>query len=106
MYYHREGDCPPSPIAPILGVLFLYYGIVRYLYMRSLQYYDMSQMMAIKSKNAIIQDIVFSKKFTMHSSANLAKCDVCGKGLGDGFSITAKSILNETKFFCESHLNY
>ena len=62
--------------------------------------------MAIKSKNAIIQDIIFSdKKFTMHSSANLAKCNVCGKGLDDGFSVTAKSFLNETRFFCETHLN-
>ena len=62
--------------------------------------------MATKPKNALIQDIVFSdKKFTMNSSANMAKCDVCGKGLGDGFSVTARSLMKETLFFCEVHLN-
>ncbi len=62
--------------------------------------------MATKPKNALIQDIDFSnKKFTMNSSANMAKCDVCGKGLEDGFSVTAKSVMKETMFFCEVHLN-
>jgi hypothetical protein len=55
----------------------------------------MSQILAIKSKNPII-----------HSSANMAKCDVCGKGLDNGFSVTAKTFLKETRFFCEVHLNY
>ena len=55
--------------------------------------------MATKPKNALIQDIVFSnKKFTMTSSANMAKCDVCGKGLEDGFSVTARSVMKETMF--------
>lgn len=67
----------------------------------------MSQILDMRPKNAIIQDIIFSnKKFSMHSSANMVKCDVCEKGLGDGYSITAKSILNQTKFFCEAHLNH
>ncbi len=62
--------------------------------------------MATKPKNALIHDIVFSnKKFTMNSSANIAKCDVCEKGLEDGFSVTAKSVIKETMFFCEVHLN-
>jgi len=62
--------------------------------------------MATKPKNPLIQDIDFSsKKFTMNSSANMAKCDVCGKGLEDGFSVTARSVMNETMFFCEVHLN-
>ena len=61
--------------------------------------------MAMKSKNTMIQGILFSdKKFTMQSSANMAKCNVCGKGLDNGFSVTAKSFLNETRFFCEIHL--
>ncbi|MFB5645049.1 MAG: hypothetical protein ACE5R3_00460, partial [Nitrosopumilaceae archaeon] len=62
----------------------------------------MSQILDMRPKNAIIQDIIFSnKKFSMYSSANMVKCDVCEKGLGDGYSITAKSVLNQTKFFCE-----
>ncbi|HSB50071.1 MAG TPA: hypothetical protein VLC72_01895 [Nitrosopumilaceae archaeon] len=66
----------------------------------------MRQIMATKSKNALIQDIVFSnKKFTMNSSANMARCDVCGKGLEDGLSVTAKSIQNETMFLCKVHLD-
>ncbi len=63
--------------------------------------------MATKPNNALIQDIVFSnKKFTMNSSANMAICDVCGKGLEDGFSVTALSVFKETLFFCEVLLNY
>lgn len=65
----------------------------------------MSQILAMKSKNAILQDIVSDRKFSMNSSANMVKCHVCGKGLNDGFSVTAKSFLNETRFFCEIHLN-
>ncbi len=62
--------------------------------------------MATKPKNTLSQDNVFSnKKFTINSSANMAKCDVCGKGLEDGFSVTARSVMNETMFFCEVHLN-
>ncbi len=62
--------------------------------------------MVTKPKNALIQDIVFSnKKFTMNSSANMVKCDVCGKGLEDGFSVTTRSVITETMFFCEVHLN-
>lgn len=62
--------------------------------------------MAVKSKGAIVQDIIFSeKRFRLPSSANLAKCDVCGKGLDDGFSVTAKTIEKETMFFCGIHLN-
>lgn len=61
--------------------------------------------MATKSKNALIQDIAFSyRKFSMGSSANMARCDVCGRGLESGFSVTAKSIQNETMFFCKTHL--
>ncbi len=61
--------------------------------------------MATKPKNVLIQDIVFSnKKFGINSSTNMAKCDVCGKGLEDGFSVTAKSVMTETMFFCEVHL--
>jgi hypothetical protein len=61
--------------------------------------------MATKSKNALIQDLVFSnKKFTVNSLATMARCDVCGRGLESGFSVTAKSIQNETMFFCKIHL--
>ncbi len=60
--------------------------------------------MATKSKNALIQDAFSNKKFTINSSANMARCDVCGRGLESGFSVTAKSIQNETMFFCKVHL--
>ena len=65
----------------------------------------MSQIMATKSKQSVlIQDIVSpKKKFGKNSSANAARCFVCGKGLEDGFSVTAKSMHNETVFFCETH---
>ncbi len=101
---------PLSPIAPIFGssASIFYYGIVRYLYNRSYTIVIMSQIIldAKFTRPALVQDILFSrKKSVLISSANLVKCDVCGKGIEDGFSITAKPISNETVFFCDFHYN-
>ncbi len=58
------------------------------------------------ARPALVQDILFSrKKSVLISSVNLVECDICGKGIEDGFSITAKSISNETVFFCDFHYN-
>ncbi len=58
------------------------------------------------TRPALVQDILFSgKKSVLISSVNLVECDICGKGIEDGFSITAKSISNETVFFCDFHYN-
>lgn len=58
------------------------------------------------TRPALVQDILFSrKKLALISSANFVECDICGKGIENGFSITAKSISNETVFFCDFHYN-
>jgi len=58
------------------------------------------------SKSGLIQDFVISKKKSfVTSTASFVKCNVCGKGIEDGFSITAKSILKRTFFFCDMHNN-
>jgi len=37
------------------------------------------------------------------SSASIVKCYVCGRGLPDGFSITAKTFPSGTVMFCNVH---
>ncbi len=73
--------------------------------MRSGVTIHMSQILAT-SKSGLIQDFVISKKRSfVTSTASFAKCNVCGKGIEDGFSITAKSIQKRTFFFCDMHNN-
>jgi len=65
----------------------------------------MSQILAT-SKSELIQEFVISKKKSfMTSTVSFVKCNVCGKGIEDGFSITAKSIQKRTFFFCDMHDN-
>ncbi len=65
----------------------------------------MSQIIAApKFRSALIQDILFSRKRSLiTSSTNFAKCAVCGKGIEDGFSVTAKLLPKKTAFFCDVH---
>ena len=45
------------------------------------------------SNQSIIQDIQILKKTpSVQSSASIVECYVCGKGLTDGHSISAKSL--------------
>jgi len=65
----------------------------------------MSQILAT-TKSRLIQDFVISKKKSfVTSTASFVKCNVCGKRIEDGFSITAKSIQKRTFFFCDIHNN-
>jgi len=65
----------------------------------------MSQILAT-SKSGLIQDFVISKKKSfVASTTSFVKCNVCGKGIEDGFSISAKSIQKRTFFFCDIHNN-
>ena len=73
--------------------------------MRSGGTIHMSQILAT-SKSGLIQEFVISKKKSfMTSTVSFVKCNVCGKGIEDGFSITAKSIQKRTFFFCDIHNN-
>jgi len=56
------------------------------------------------TKSALIQDYLLSrKKLVISSSANFVTCNICGKGIEDGFSVTAKSFPKGIVFFCDIH---
>ncbi len=64
----------------------------------------MSQLLETKIPSRIYQDYVFSKrKIVVNTLANEAICYVCGKGLKDGFSVTAKNTTFGTLLFCDKH---
>jgi len=65
----------------------------------------MSQITVHKvAKSALIHDYLLSrKKSIMSSSANFVACNICGNGIEDGFSVTAKSFPNGIVFFCDVH---
>ena len=53
---------------------------------------------------AIMQDIqVLRKSQNLQSSVSAVECYVCGKGLQDGHSITAKTLPNGIVLFCDVH---
>lgn len=72
--------------------------------MRSGGTIHMSQILAT-SKSGLIQEFAISKKKSFMTSVSFVKCNVCGKGIEDGFSITAKSIQKKIFFFCDIHNN-
>jgi len=56
------------------------------------------------SNQSIIQDIQILKKIpNIQSSVSKVECYVCGKGLTDGHSITAKTLPNGIVLFCDVH---
>ena len=73
--------------------------------MRSGVITSMSQVLATAKSGLIRGFVVSQKKSFMASTASFAKCNVCDKGIEDGYSITAKSIQKRTFFFCDEHNN-
>lgn len=64
----------------------------------------MSQLLVRKTGARLYQDIVFpAKKSCLDTIAIEATCYVCGKGLEDGYSITAKNSTSGTMLFCDKH---
>ncbi len=56
------------------------------------------------SNQSIIQDIQILKKIPIiQSSVSRVECYVCGKGLADGHSISAKTLPNGIALFCDVH---
>ena len=52
----------------------------------------------------IMQDMqILKKSESLQSSVSKVECYVCGKGLQDGHSITAKTLSNSTVLFCDVH---
>jgi hypothetical protein len=55
-------------------------------------------------KQAIIQDMQILKNTRdVQSSVSKVECYICGKGLQDGHSISAKTLSNGIVLFCDVH---
>ncbi len=56
------------------------------------------------ANQAIIQDMqILRKSQNVVSSVSKVECYVCGKGLEDGYSITAKTLKHGIVLFCDIH---
>ncbi len=76
------------------------YGIVRYFYI----IFDRTIITMQGANQAIIQDMqILRKSQDVVSSVSKVECYVCGKGLEDGHSITAKSLPHGIVLFCDVH---
>ena len=59
--------------------------------------------------NEIMKQLLFQERLVspkhnfMKSSITTANCYVCGKGLKDGYSVTAKTLSNGITLFCDVH---
>ena len=74
--------------------------MVRYLYI----IYDRILCTMQGAKRTIMQDMQFHRKSEkIMSSVSVAECYVCGRGLEDGFSISAKTLPSGTVLFCNVH---
>ena len=56
-----------------------------------------------RSKSSLMQDLIFNKTSDVKSSASEVECYICGKGLQDGYRITAKTLSNGIALFCDMH---
>ncbi|VVC06159.1 Uncharacterised protein [uncultured archaeon] len=69
----------------------------------------MSQILVTRqNRNEILlfQDLYFVKKTaSLKTVVKEAVCSICEKGLEDGVAITAKTIREKTRFFCQYHLS-
>ena len=64
----------------------------------------MSQILEAKSPSRIYQDMILeNRKNSLQSLAKEAKCYVCSKEMGDGYSLTAKNTSFGTLLFCDKH---
>ncbi len=55
------------------------------------------------TKHGIMQNIQILKTQKISTSVSKVECYVCGKGLHDGHSITAKTLSNGIVLFCDVH---
>jgi len=73
----------------------MFYGIVRYLYSIVDRSIIMMQSRTIMQETKIENNI--------QSSVSKVECYVCGKGLAEGHSISAKTLSNGIVLFCDVH---
>ena len=55
------------------------------------------------ANQTIVQNIRVLKSQTVSTSVSKVECYICGKGLEDGHSITAKTLPNGIVLFCDVH---
>ena len=75
----------------------MYYGIVRYLY----SIVDRCNSMMKMQSRTMMHKI--DTKQEIQSSVSKVECYVCGKGLAEGHSISAKTLSNGIVLFCDVH---
>ena len=75
----------------------MYYGIVRYLYSIVERCNNMMKMQSRTMMHEI------DTKQEIQSSVSKVECYVCGKGLAEGHSISAKTLSNGIVLFCDVH---
>mgnify|MGYP007034179765 FL=1 len=56
-----------------------------------------------RAKSTLMQDLYFPKTSEVKSSVSEVGCYICGKGLQDGYRITAKTLSNGMALFCNVH---
>ncbi len=68
----------------------------------------MSQILAQRqnrNESLLFQDLYFVTKGTpVKTAVKEAVCSICKKGLEEGVSVTAKTIEQKTRFFCQYHI--
>ena len=55
------------------------------------------------AKSTMMQDLYFKKNSLVQSSVTEVECYICGRGLRDGYCISAKTLPNGMALFCELH---
>jgi len=73
--------------------------MVRYLY----SLVDRRFIVMQGTNQAIVQDMQILKTQNVSTTVSKVECYVCGKGLQDGHSISAKTLPNGIVLFCDVH---
>jgi len=64
----------------------------------------MSQLLETRNRSRLYQDLIFPEKTSFLGTLAIeASCYVCGKGLEDGYSVTAKNTTLGTILYCDKH---
>jgi hypothetical protein len=64
----------------------------------------MSQLLESRNRSRLYQDLLFPEKTSnLDTLAVKASCYVCGKGLEDGYSVTAKNTTSGIILYCDKH---
>ena len=65
---------------------------------------SMSQLLETRNRSRLYQDLTFPEKPSILDTMVIeASCYVCGKGLEDGCSVTAKHTTFGTILYCDKH---